>query len=53
MSAIRRIVATAVAAGALALTVGVTQSAAAPVVKPSIAKSTVNGGGQGGWPFDK
>ena len=50
---IRRIVATAVAAGALALGVGVTQATAAPVVKSSLGKIVVlaAGGGQGGWPF--
>ncbi len=49
---IRRIVATAVAAGALALSVGVTQASAAPVVKSSVGKvALAAGGGQGGWPF--
>lgn len=52
MSIARRIIAASVAAGALALGMGITQASAAAVVK-STGTVVVNGGGQGGWPLAK
>lgn len=49
MTIVRKIIATVVAAGALAVGVGIVQADAAPVTK-STSKVSTQGGGQGEWP---
>lgn len=54
MTTVRRIIAASVAAGAIALSIGITQATAAPVAKSITVKVTAtSGGGQGGWPLAK
>lgn len=53
MTILRKIVATSIAAGAIALSLGISQASAAPVVKSSGKTVVAFGGGQGGWPLAK
>lgn len=50
MATIRKIIATAVAAGALVVTVGAVEAQAAPVKVVKVAVQP-QGGGQGDWPM--
>jgi len=51
MAIIRKIIATSIAAGALAITVGVTTAEAAPVISNTTVSVRPLGGGQGNWPI--
>jgi hypothetical protein len=51
MAIFRKIIAASIAAGALAITVGVSTAEAAPVVKDTTVSVRPMGGGQGGWPI--
>ncbi|MGC3956323.1 MAG: hypothetical protein QM804_19125 [Propionicimonas sp.] len=53
MNVFRKIIATSIAAGAIALSIGISQASAAPVVKAPGKSVVVFGGGQGNWPLGK
>lgn len=52
MTTVRRIIAATVAAGALALSMGIAQADAA-AVNPTTKTVVAAGGGQGSWPLAK